>query len=384
MDAQRQQLIDAVRCAAADGRTLRLRGGGTKDFWGAPLQGEVLDTRTYSGIVSYEPSELVVTARGGTPLAELEAVLAEKGQCLAFEPPHFGPGATVGGMVAAGLSGPARASVGAVRDFVLGVRCINGKGEDLSFGGQVMKNVAGYDVSRLLAGSWGTLGVITEVSLKVLPIAPAEATLMCAGIAQGAALELLHRWGGQPLPLNASAWVHDTTANPGDDYLFVRLRGAVAAVESAVTRMGADAQALGARVTRMDTAEAAADWRASGEQALQFFEPPSGELCLWRLSLPQTAPVLDLPQLSNPPQYIEWQGAQRWLWAPASAAALLRDAAQRVGGQASLWRASQLGGISDKAVGVSAPLDAVQQRIQRELQQQFDPHGVFATGRMGV
>ncbi len=384
MDAHRQQLIDAVRAAAADGRTLRLRGGGTKDFWGAPPQGEVLDTLAYAGIISYEPSELVVTARCGTPLAELEAALAEKGQCLAFEPPHFGAGATVGGMVAAGLSGPARASVGAVRDFVLGVRMVNGKGEDLTFGGQVMKNVAGYDVSRLLAGSWGTLGIVTEVSLKVLPVAPAEATLMCAGIGQKDALDLLHRWGGQPLPLNASAWVHDTTANPGDDYLFVRLRGAVAAVESAVTRMSADAQALGAKVLRMDNAEAVQDWRASGEQTLQFFEPSSGELCLWRLSVPQTAPVIDLPNIGNPAQYIEWQGAQRWLWAPATAAAQLREAAQRVGGHATLFRASLLGASADKAVGVSTPLDAVQQRIQRELQKQFDPQGVFATGRLGI
>ena len=380
MDAQRQQLIDAVRAAAASGRTVRLRGGGTKDFWGAPLQGEVLDTRSYAGIISYEPSELVVTARCGTPLAELEAALAEKGQCLAFEPPHFGPGATVGGMVAAGLAGPARASVGSVRDFVLGARMINGKGEDLTFGGQVMKNVAGYDVSRLLAGSWGTLGIVTEVSLKVLPVAPGEATLMCAGIGQKDALGLLHRWGGQPLPLSASAWVHDTTANPGDDYLFVRLRGAVAAVESAVTRMSADAQALGAKVLRMDKAEAAQDWRASAEQTLQFFEPPSGELCLWRLSVPQTAPVLDLPYT----QYIEWQGAQRWLWAPATAASALREAARAAGGHATLFRASVLGGSSDKSVGVNAPLDAVQQRIQRELQKQFDPQGVFATGRMGI
>jgi glycolate oxidase FAD binding subunit len=380
MDAQRQQLIDAVRAAAASGRIVRLRGGGTKDFWGAPLQGEVLDTRSYAGIISYEPSELVVTARCGTPLAELEAALAEKGQCLAFEPPHFGPGATVGGMVAAGLAGPARASVGSVRDFILGARMINGKGEDLIFGGQVMKNVAGYDVSRLLAGSWGTLGIVTEVSLKVLPVAPGEATLMCAGIGQKDALDLLHRWGGQPLPLNASAWVHDTTANPGDDYLFVRLRGAVAAVESAVTRMGADAQARGAKVLRMDKQEAMQDWRASGEQMLQFFEPPSGELCLWRLSVPQTAPVIDLPYA----QYIEWQGAQRWLWAPATAATQLREAARAAGGHATLFRASVLGGSSDKSVGVNAPLDAVQQRIQRELQKQFDPQGVFATGRMGI
>ena len=378
MHAHSQQLIDAVRSAAADGRVLRLRGAGTKDFWGQSLNAEVLDTRACRGIVSYEPSELVVTVRGGTPLAELEATLAEQGQCLAFEPPHFGPEATVGGMVAAGLSGPARATAGAVRDYVLGARFINGKGEELTFGGQVMKNVAGYDVSRLLAGSWGTLGLITEVSLKVLPVAPAEATLMCAGLAQGTALGLLHRWGGQPLPLNASAWVRDTTAQPEADYLFVRLRGAVAAVNAAITRMGADAQAMGAQVQCMDKDEAAQDWRASGEQTLQFFEPPSPDACLWRLSVPQTAPVLDLPYAA----YIEWHGAQRWLWAPASAAQAIRQVARVLGGHATLFRASVQHGEADKSVGVHTPLHAVQQRIQQQLQQQFDPQGVFATGRL--
>jgi glycolate oxidase FAD binding subunit len=378
MEAQLNSLIDAVRQAAADGRTLRLRGGGSKDFWGQSLTDEVLDTRAYQGIVSYEPSELVVTARCGTPLAELEAALVEKGQCLAFEPPHFGPGATVGGMVAAGLSGPARATAGAVRDYVLGARFINGLGEHLTFGGQVMKNVAGYDVSRLMAGSWGTLGLITEVSLKVLPVAPAEATLMCAGLAQKTALDLLHRWGGQPLPLNASAWVRDTTAQPVADYLFVRLRGAVAAVQSAIGKMSADATALGAQVQQMAHAEAAQDWRASGEQTLQFFDAPSPDACLWRLSLPQTAPVLDWPDA----QYIEWQGAQRWLWAPASAAVALRELAQSVGGHVSLFRASATHASADKAVGVNTPLEPVLQRIQQQLQKQFDPKGVFATGRM--
>ena len=378
MDAELNSLIDAVRAAAAQGRTLRVRGGGSKDFWGQSLTGEVLDTRAYRGIVSYEPSELVVTARCGTPLAELEAALAEKGQCLAFEPPHFGPGATVGGMVAAGLSGPARATAGAVRDYVLGARFINGLGEHLTFGGQVMKNVAGYDVSRLMAGSWGTLGLITEVSLKVLPVAPAEATLMIAGLAQGPALDLLHRWGGQPLPLNASAWVRDTTAQPVADYLFVRLRGAVAAVQSATTRMMAEAVAQGAQVTVMNNAEAAQDWRVSGEQTLQFFDAPSPDACLWRLSLPQTAPVLDWPDA----QYIEWQGAQRWLWAPASAAVALRELAHSVGGHATLFRASAAHAEVDKAAGVNTPLDAVQERIQQQLQKQFDPKGVFATGRL--
>jgi glycolate oxidase FAD binding subunit len=386
MDAQLNTLIDAVRQAGADGRLLRLRGGGTKDFWGQSLTGELLDTRAYRGIVSYEPSELVVTARCGTPLAELEAVLAEKGQHLAFEPPHFGHGlengATVGGMVAAGLSGPARASAGAVRDYVLGARFINGLGEHLSFGGQVMKNVAGYDVSRLMAGSWGTLGLITEVSLKVLPLAPAEATLKIAGLAQGPALDLLHRWGGQPLPLNASAWVHDPSAQAVPDCLLVRLRGAVAAVQSASTQMSADGVALGAQVQAMDNTQAAQNWRASGEQTLPFFEAPSPDVCLWRLSLPQTAPVLEIPGLAHPSPCIEWQGAQRWLWAPASAAVALRELAQSLGGHASLFRASAGHAAVDKVVGVNTPLDAVQQRIQQQLQKQFDPKGVFATGRM--
>jgi glycolate oxidase FAD binding subunit len=183
MTAALVQLTDRIREAAARQTPLCIRGDGSKDFYGERLQGEMLDTRAYSGITSYEPSELVVTARAGTPLAELEAALAEKGQCLAFEPPRFAGtnghrAGTVGGMVATGLSGPARASVGGVRDYVLGVQLINGRAEHLTFGGQVMKNVAGYDVSRLMVGALGTLGLLTEVSLKVLPVAPAEATLV--------------------------------------------------------------------------------------------------------------------------------------------------------------------------------------------------------------
>lgn len=386
MEAQRQHLIDAVRAASADGRPLRLRGGGSKDFWGAPLSGEVLDTRSFSGIVSHEPSELFVTARAGTPLAELEAALAAHGQCLPFEPPHFGAGATVGGMVAAGLSGPARASVGSVRDYVLGVRMVNGRGEDLTFGGQVMKNVAGYDVSRLMAGSWGTLGLITEVSLKVLPMAPAEATLMCVGLDQATALNLLHRWGGQPLPLNASTWVRNTAATPTVDVLTVRLRGAVAAVQSATTRMSADASALGAQVTVLDHAAATAHWRASGEQLAPFFQAPSADLALWRLSVPQTAPVIAVPDVDAAAQCIEWQGAQRWLWAPMDVAPAIHALAQMAGGSAQCFRSS-MERVGPAALattgGVFAPLPEALLRIHRGLQTQFDPAGVFATGRMG-
>ena len=378
-----QHLTDRILHASQIAQPLRLRGGGTKDFLGQSLQGEVLDTTVYSGILSYEPSELVITVRSGTLLAEVEAALAEKGQSFAFEPPHFGAGATIGGMVAAGLSGPARASVGSVRDFVLGARVLNGKGEHLTFGGQVMKNVAGYDVSRLLAGSWGQLGLITEVSLKVLPVAPGEATLMCAGVSQAQALTLINRWGAQPLPLNASAWVHDTTATPAQDYFFVRLRGAIAAVDAAVIKMSAEVQALGAQVTRMDNAQATIDWKASGEQTLDFFKAPTEQDCLWRLSVPQTAPVLDVRvQGVACAQYIEWHGAQRWLWAPASAATQVSEAAVKVGGHATLFSTSAAHGDTDKQVGVFTPLNAVQQRIQNELKKQFDPAGILNLGRI--
>lgn len=376
-----------IQSCATQGQRLRVRGGGTKDFYGEPSKDEgkagteVLDTRPLQGILSYEPSELVVTALAGTPLAKLEAALAQEGQALAFEPPHFGPGATVGGAVASGLAGPARASVGGARDFVLGVRLINGRGELLTFGGQVMKNVAGYDVSRLMAGSLGTLGVLVDVSLKVLPVAVCEATLMCAGVAQQTALDLLNRWGGQPLPLNASCWVRDDSASPVQDHLFIRLRGAVAAVEAAIPRLQADVQASGGRVTLMDNAQAGADWQACRDQHLPFFTSPSPELCLWRLSLPQTAPALELPWSA----LVEWHGALRWLWAPASAGAQLRALAQQLGGHATLQRASLAAGDADKLLaGVFTPLAPVQQRIQRVLQQQFDPAGVFATGRGGL
>ena len=369
---------EQIHTAARQGHTLRIQGGNSKHFYGPATPSDaVLDTRAHSGIVSYEPSELVVTVKAGTPLAELEAVLAEQGQCLAFEPPHFGDTATVGGMVASGLAGPARAVVGGVRDHVLGVQMLNGKGEWLTFGGQVMKNVAGYDVSRVLAGSMGTLGVITEVSLKVLPQAPAEVTLACH-LPQADALALLHRWGAQPLPLNASCWVNDHHSQPAQDMLFVRLRGAVAAVDAAVPRMSADVVALGGQAAAIDQTQAKADWAACRDQRLPFFTPPAADMALWRLSLPQTAPVLDLPFAP----FIEWHGGLRWLWAPLSAAPALRAAAAQAGGHATLFRPPAQ--ATGEMPAVFHPLPAVQQRIQRELQQQFDPHGVFNTNRLGL
>jgi len=382
MDSTLAHWVAQIRAAAQQKQTLAIQGGNSKYFYGQAARSDaVLDTRAYSGIVSYEPSELVVTVRAGTPLAELEAVLNGQGQCLAFEPPHFlskgmSP-ATVGGMVACGLAGPARANVGGVRDHVLGVQMLNGKGEWLTFGGQVMKNVAGYDVSRVMAGSMGTLGVITDVSLKVLPQAPAEATLVCQ-LPQDKVLAVLQRWGAQPLPLSASCWVHDTSTQPAQDLLFVRLRGAVAAVESAVPRMCADVLALGGQASAMDPMQAKADWSACRDQRLPFFTPPAPDLALWRLSVPQTAPVLPLPYAP----LIEWHGALRWLWAPLSAAAVLRAVAAQAGGHATLFR-PPLQAPSDMPP-VFSPLPAAQQRIQRELQKQFDPHGVFNTGRLGL
>ena len=274
---------------------------------------------------------------------------------LAFEPPHFGPGATVGGVVACALSGPRRASAGAVRDFVLGAVLMDGHGERLAFGGQVMKNVAGYDVSRLLAGSLGTLGLILEVSLKVLPLPLREATLRldCAEIA---ALRLLNEWAGKPLPISASCW--------HDGVLSVRLSGAEAAVSAAL-------QSLGGAVLAPD--DAAAFWQSLREQTHAFF---AGAGSLWRLSLPPHASAMILKGR----QLIEWGGAQRWLKldgdADAAGSARIRQAVAAAGGHATLFR----GG--DKAVGVFHPLAPAVATIHQRLRQAFDPAGIFNPHRM--
>jgi glycolate oxidase FAD binding subunit len=375
-DIALKHFTERIRAASVDGTALRIRGGGSKDFYGNCLQGEVLDTHGLSGIISYEPSELVVTVGAGTPLTELETLLAGRGQCLAFEPPHFdwsGPAsATVGGMVAAGLSGPARVGAGAVREYVLGLHLVNGLGEELIFGGQVMKNVAGYDVSRMLVGSMGTLGLITEVSLKVLPVAPAEATLVFR-LDQASALECLHRWGGQPLPLNSSCWVHDDTVNAGpQDLLFVRLRGAVAAVEAACRKMLAEQSGL-----RMDNAQAQADWTLCRNQQLPFFKRPADPaMALWRLSVAQTAPVLDLPWV----QLVEWHGGLRWLWASVDAADQLQAAARAHGGNATMFIAPLA--YSARVTGQFDTKDTVAMAIQQRLKHSLDPKAIFNPQRL--
>jgi glycolate oxidase FAD binding subunit len=346
---------DRVRSAAIDKRALRLRGGGTKDWYGQSFEGEVLDTRAYAGIVDYEPTELVITARCGTPLAQIEAALAERKQMLAFEPPHFGEGATIGGAIAAGLSGPRRANSGALRDFVLGAKLMDGKGEVLTFGGQVMKNVAGYDVSRLLAGSMGTLGLLLEVSVKVLPLAYREATLRFS-MNEADAIRKLNEWGGQPLPLSGSCWI--------DGVLALRLSGAQAAVNAALRSL---ASAHGGELMP----DCANFWAGLREQRHAFFD---GDAPLWRLSVPSTAGPLAL----GAPQLIEWGGAQRWLRADGDAATAqrIRAAVSACGGHATLFR----GG--DKRIGVFQPLAPAVAKIHERLKAGFDPANIFNPGRM--
>ncbi|RZT90605.1 glycolate oxidase FAD binding subunit [Azospira oryzae] len=356
-----QQCRERILAAAA-GAPLLLRGGGSKDFYGRPVQGDIVDTRSHRGVVAYEPTELVVTVKAGTPLAELEAVLAEKGQYLAFEPPHFGPDATVGGMVAAGLSGPRRAQAGAVRDFVLGVRLMDGQGQVLNFGGQVMKNVAGYDVPRLLAGSLGQLGLLLEVSLKVLPRPVAEATIRLE-TSQAKALALMNQWGGKPLPISATVW--SDAGHPDGEAITVRLSGARAAVAAAQAALGG---------TLVEAGIASAFWAGVREQTHPFFAGAGGanEPALWRLAVPSTAPQLDLPGRT----LVEWGGAQRWLVSDAEPRRI-RETAEKAGGHATLFRGPAA--ARDQAFH---PLASPLLDIHRRLKATFDPRGVFAAGRL--
>lgn len=354
MDQALTQLCEAVRAASEARTPLRIRAGGTKDFYGNEAQGAVLDPRTVAGIVDYEPTELVITARAGTSLAELEQTLDARGQMLAFEPPHFGVGATVGGCVAAGLAGPRRVSFGptygGVRDFVLGARLVDGRGELLSFGGTVMKNVAGYDVSRVLAGSMGILGVIVEVSLKVLPHPSANSTARFEMSAEEA-VDKLNEWSGRPLPLSASAW--------HDGVLSLRLSGAVAAVTAARNQLGGQ---------DVEPAQADAFWHSIREQTHSFF---AGELPLWRVAVPSTAPALAM----RCPELIEWSGSLRWL-RTEQGAEQVRECAQLAGGHATLFR----GG--DRSIGAFTPLTPALAQIHRRLKAQFDPAGIFNPGRL--
>ena len=350
------QWAERIRAATADERPLRVRGAGTKDWYGQTLTGEILDTRAYRGIVSYDPAELVLTARCGTPLAEIEAALTERNQMLAFEPPHFGLAATFGGCIAAGIAGPRRASAGAARDFVLGVTMINGRGEILRFGGQVVKNVAGYDVARLMAGSLGTLGLILELSIKVLPRPAAETTLKFEMNGTDA-VRKLNEWSGRPLPISASAWRNGTLA--------VRLSGAESGVKTARNALGGEV---------VDAVEAARFWEGLREQTDPFFATIPPKTALWRLALPSIAEPLQLPGA----QLMEWGGAQRW-WITDTDAQTVRISAKQAGGHATIFRA---GRGFDRSAGVFTPLPAPLMKIHRGLKAALDPARIFNRARL--
>jgi glycolate oxidase FAD binding subunit len=347
MESTLQALQERVRAAAASKTPLAVGGGGTKAFYGNAARGDAFDVRAVSGVVDYEPTELVVTVRGGTPLAELEHVLAGKNQMLPFEPPHFGPTATVGGAIAAGLAGPRRATAGAVRDFVLGARLLDGRGQVLSFGGRVMKNVAGYDVSRALPGSLGTLGVIVEVSLKVLPRPVAEQTLLFE-MNEAESIRRVNEWGGQPLPVSATAW--------SGGQLYVRLSGAAAGVRAAHAKMGGT-----------PVPEDALLWAELREQSHAFFQEGRGTL--WRLAVPPTTGPLDLGAT-----LIEWSGGQRWVWS-SEPADKLRARVEAAGGHATQFR----GGDRRSTFH---PLPPALAAIHRRLKAEFDPAGIFNPGRL--
>ena len=347
-------LQDRVRTAVEARAPLRIRGGGTKDFYGGDLVGEVLPTTGHAGIVDYEPNELVLTARAGTPLATIERTLRASGQMLAFEPPRFGSGGTLGGAIASGLSGPRRPYAGAARDFILGVRVIDGTGEDLGFGGRVMKNVAGFDVSRLMTGALGTLGVITEVSLKCLPLPKSETTVAFA-CAADEAIRKTNDWAGQPLPLSGTCY--------HDGMLRVRLSGAAPAVNAALTKIGGDV-----------VTEDEAFWASVRDQTHSFFaSAQTRSAALWRLSVKATAPYTDL----SGEQLIEWGGALRWLIAANEGEPQrLRAWASSHGGHATLYRAR------DKSCGAFQPISQTMHTLHQRLKITFDPHGVFNRGRL--
>ena len=372
IDLFREQILAAAKNKAP----LSIEGGGTKSWYGNANSHTKLDTRSYSGILEYQPEELVITACAGTPLKEIEAALAEKNQVLPFEPPHFGENATFGGAIAAGLAGPGRISVGNLRDFVLGARIMDGQGQDLSFGGKVMKNVAGYDVSRLLPGSMGTLSLLLEASVKVLPKPAATATLRCQ-ISQEKALRVLNEWAGQPLPLSASCWIGGPRQ---DGELTIRLAGALAAVKAAIPLMNAAIDAA-----EVDSTIAQAFWNDLREHRLAVFTSLHSNDTLYRLALPAICGPLALENISGDIA-LEWHGQQRWIKALGDDAtfASIKALANSHGGHATRFRQGadvnpanqRFTLLSEQAH--SAALEAVQARLRAA----FDPAGVFATSRL--
>jgi glycolate oxidase FAD binding subunit len=345
------ELQAAVAAALENNRQLCIRGGGSKDFYGRQPVGEALDISQHRGIINYEPTELVVTLRAGTPLTELEQILSEHGQMLPFEPPCYSGEDTVGGVVACNLSGPRRAYDGAVRDFLLGCHVLNGKAEILTFGGEVMKNVAGYDASRLMAGAMGTLGVLLDVSFKVLPLPERELTVVHDGLQPQAALDKLHQWSQMPVPISASSYYQEQ--------LHVRLSGTAGAVRAAHNRIGGE---------RQDETAGKAYWQRLKNHRHGFFDRQQP---LWRLSIASDA----APFAVEGNSCYEWGGALRWLSSDAPAAQI-RRLAEAAGGHATLFR------HATSRDDVFHPLPDNLAMLHRQLKQAFDPAGIFNRGRM--
>ena len=343
-----QTLQEQVQAAAAAGTALCIQGGNSKSFYGRTPRGDILSVREHRGIIDYTPSELVISARAGTTLTEIESVLEQQGQMLAFEPANFGGDATLGGTIACAFSGPRRPYAGAARDFVLGINCINGRGEWLRFGGQVMKNVAGYDVSRTLTGSLGTLAILLDIHLRVLPRAQTEITLQ-QDCDAAAAIQRCNRWAGQPLPLSATCYL--------DGQLFIRLSGMEQGVQSAAATIGGE-----------PLANATLFWQQLREQQLPFF---AGERPLWRLSVPPAAAMLPLEGNT----LLDWGGAQRWLSSDQTADTI-RAITGAAGGHATLFR----GG--DHLGEVFQPLKPALLSLHQRLKKAFDPAGILNPGRM--
>ena len=350
-----EDLVARIQSASAHKTPLCIQGSGSKNWYGQAPQGDILDTRSYAGIIDYDPSELVITTRCGTLLSEIQKALAGQQQMLAFEPPSLGSNATIGGTIAAGLSGPRRAYAGSMRDFVLGTVLLNGHGERLVFGGQVMKNVAGYDVSRLLVGSMGCLGLLLEVSLKVAPLPSSEISLSF-DMTQQAAIDQLNRWAGKPLPISASSWENQQ--------LIVRLSGSEAATNAAQARLGGE---------RLNSADANHYWTGICEQTHPFFQD---QQIIWRLSLPSTTPQLDL----GGDQLIEWGGAQRWLINSSQTGEQLRQKVTALGGHATLFKGGDKPGAEFQPR--FQPLPTILMTIHRRLKSAFDPSGIFNPGRL--
>jgi len=344
---QQDSIVNKVKAALEERRPLAIHGGNSKAFYGYPAQGEPLDVSGHSGVVEYDPGELVITCRAGSLLADIRSTLRENGQHLPFEPPAFGEQATIGGTVACGFSGPRRPWSGSLRDYLLGVKLVNGSGAVVQYGGQVMKNVAGYDVSRLVAGSMGTLGVVLEVSFKVLPIPARELTLSFE-CDRGEAIRRVNQWSGQPLPLSGAFW--------SDGLLRVRLSGAETEIDRAAKRLLAD-----------QVSEDSQAWRELREHQADFF---TGTGDLWRLSLPPATDPIDL----GGDCLVDWGGAQRWYRSPQPADEI-REQAAKNGGHATLFKGAANGERFH-------PLPPALEQIHRRIKQAFDPQGLFNPYRM--